>query len=380
MSAATTRLNLTKPGGGSTGLIMPPDPVDIDVLNANFDKIDASMGFKVVTSVTRPAGPFDGQPIFETDTKQIRVFRQAGAIWDAPGYGRGGLSDYLVANLAALDTITDATIGDSAWMTTPGTGIDPMRWRAYAGVGGSIDWQPADTIIAATKANLDAFIAAVAAIPDLRFQVGARAVAYDTGITYAFTSTAGAYRTTGGLVPIRPSSVAGTGVTVAADGTVSFSGSSPNTVSVNGVFTDDFKNYLVKLEQVAASAGVLGSMRLRAGGTDQSSAVYDVPTLYGQNGAPGSGTSVAQTSAGLYSGILVGMDVNFDRPKLNTHTLVRIHEIVSPNPGTVAGMVMQSLGFLHRSNYQADGFSMVLANVATGVQLNANIYGYGGPA
>lgn len=41
MSQSTSKLGLILPGGGSTGLNMPPDPVDIDVLNENFKKIDA---------------------------------------------------------------------------------------------------------------------------------------------------------------------------------------------------------------------------------------------------------------------------------------------------------------------------------------------------
>jgi hypothetical protein len=40
VTQTTTYLALVKPGGGSTGLNTPPDRVDIDVLNGNFQKID----------------------------------------------------------------------------------------------------------------------------------------------------------------------------------------------------------------------------------------------------------------------------------------------------------------------------------------------------
>ena len=40
MSASTTFLNLYKPGGGSTGLIVPDEVVDIDRINTNMDTID----------------------------------------------------------------------------------------------------------------------------------------------------------------------------------------------------------------------------------------------------------------------------------------------------------------------------------------------------
>ena len=41
MAATTPFLNLYKPGGGSTGLIVPDEVVDVDRFNTNFDSIDA---------------------------------------------------------------------------------------------------------------------------------------------------------------------------------------------------------------------------------------------------------------------------------------------------------------------------------------------------
>lgn len=82
MSESTSRLALTLPGGGSTGTITPPDPVDIDVLNTNFRKIDDAVGVKTVTSTSRPPTPFDGQLIRETDTGDIRIYNATTAVWD----------------------------------------------------------------------------------------------------------------------------------------------------------------------------------------------------------------------------------------------------------------------------------------------------------
>lgn len=190
MAATTSRLSLTKPGGGSTGLITPPDPVDIDVLNANFDKIDAVMGLQVVTSVTRPASPFDGQPIFETDTKRIRVYRQSGATWDTGDTQRGTRTAYSVADLTALDLIADAIVGDTAYVTAPGTGIDPFMATAYNGTGATIEWRLPD-LVAASKANLDTFIAAVAALSgtDVLFVSGRSAYTTDTKVRYLYNGT-----------------------------------------------------------------------------------------------------------------------------------------------------------------------------------------------
>jgi hypothetical protein len=62
----TTRLGLVKPTPG-TG-----ENVNLSQMNANLDKIDGSAaGFTVCTSGTKPASPYTGQQIFETDTGNI---------------------------------------------------------------------------------------------------------------------------------------------------------------------------------------------------------------------------------------------------------------------------------------------------------------------
>lgn len=79
MAGHTTRLNLYKPGGGLSGLILPDEVADIDKINGNMDLIDAAMGSAVVTSVTRPGGPYTGQIIRETDTGRTMIW--TGAAW-----------------------------------------------------------------------------------------------------------------------------------------------------------------------------------------------------------------------------------------------------------------------------------------------------------
>jgi len=65
----TPRLGLNKPN---------PDPVtgdfvDVTKLNENFDKIDSAINTTVCTAATRPATPFNGQVILETDTGRMYV-------------------------------------------------------------------------------------------------------------------------------------------------------------------------------------------------------------------------------------------------------------------------------------------------------------------
>lgn len=74
MGLFTTRAGLYKPGGGSTGLNLPDEPVDIDKLNANFDKIDALLGARNIPSVSSYAGTMDGDLIYAQDTKLLHMY------------------------------------------------------------------------------------------------------------------------------------------------------------------------------------------------------------------------------------------------------------------------------------------------------------------
>lgn len=71
----TSRLALNKPNGDPE----LGDFLDVDKLNQNFDKIDAAISTTVCTSATRPATPFQGQVIFETDSS--RAFVWSGSNW-----------------------------------------------------------------------------------------------------------------------------------------------------------------------------------------------------------------------------------------------------------------------------------------------------------
>ena len=82
MGSNTSKLGLYLPGGGSTGLITPDEPADIDKINDNMSKIDADAGAFVCTSSTRPSSPYNGKIIYETDTKNTRVWRSATSTWD----------------------------------------------------------------------------------------------------------------------------------------------------------------------------------------------------------------------------------------------------------------------------------------------------------
>ena len=98
---------------------------------------------------------------------------------------------------------------------------------------------------------------------------------------------------TNGLVVMTPSSIAysGTSASINADGSVVFSACT--SLSLNGVFTSDYDNYMISA-RTQKSANVVLFGRLRASGTDESSAsnYYTDQYLY----ANGTGIGAARTT------------------------------------------------------------------------------------
>ena len=74
MGAYTPRAGLYKPGGGSTGLILPDEPVDIDKLNSNFDIIDSKLGARNIPSASSYSGEMDGDIIYAQDTGYLQMY------------------------------------------------------------------------------------------------------------------------------------------------------------------------------------------------------------------------------------------------------------------------------------------------------------------
>lgn len=74
----TTRLGLvTIDPNATTG-----DFVDPSVINANMTALDAVIGATPATSSARPATPFNGQLIRESDTRRVMVRNSTSSVWD----------------------------------------------------------------------------------------------------------------------------------------------------------------------------------------------------------------------------------------------------------------------------------------------------------
>lgn len=101
----------------------------------------------------------------------------------------------------------------------------------------------------------------------------------------------------GGITPVVPTSVvvgSGTG-TANANGQVTFSGAS--SISLNGVFTSTYTNYLMVLNIQSRSTSNFINIRFRLAGTDNSSALYDTQYLRANVTTVGANNATGATSA-----------------------------------------------------------------------------------
>jgi hypothetical protein len=98
-----------------------------------------------------------------------------------------------------------------------------------------------------------------------------------------------------GLAPIVPTSVAGTGVSFSNDGLVSFSASA--SVSLNGVFTSAYDQYLIMVDIGTVSGNTAVSFRLRSNGTDSSTSSYGMAMTGITTGGAAADITTTGTSA-----------------------------------------------------------------------------------
>lgn len=283
-----------------------------------------------------------------------------------------GSAGGVVTDIAALDAITSASIGARYYMTNPGIGIEAITWEAYAGTGINLNWHPVDTVRASSKVNLDNFITAVAGTADLRFVVGGLAFAANTQIFYRFTATTGTKIPLGGLIPIVPSGVAGTGVSLGANGKITLA--SAPLASVNGCFSSEFTHYLIDYAISTSGLDNLG-LRLRASGFDLSTSTYSYgivsnASVTGTNAQTGSGNSyrISFHTAGLTS---MAGTCDLYNP-FQTAAKLLVGKSVSAGS---AFIVSDSVSGLQPSTASHDGMSIFTFS-ATNMTGVIRIYGY----
>jgi hypothetical protein len=110
----TARLNLYQPGGGTEGTHGPDEQADIDRINDDLVIIDGAVGAPSATSGSRPASPYDGQLIYETDTKKIKIFVTSLGTWQDGIVARATGAIFPTADMGTLNALTGMVSGDQA--------------------------------------------------------------------------------------------------------------------------------------------------------------------------------------------------------------------------------------------------------------------------
>lgn len=169
-----------------------------------------------------------------------------------------------------------------------------------------------------------------------------------------------------GLIVMKPTSIvvtgAGSSASINAAGGVDFT--SAATLSLNGVFTSGFDNYLLIVE--GSSGGTPGRVdaRLRASGTDASGSNYNIQRLYVQGTVLTGERSTAQTALSigwLNSTRQSGFVVHVYGPYLAQSTAMRNVGVDAYNWGEMIDQAST-----HSLSTSYDGITIGISSTVTG--------------
>lgn len=200
-------------------------------------------------------------------------------------------------------------------------------------------------------------------------QAGDEGYQIDTNANYRYNGTDWR-RSEGGLVLIKPSSVAGTGVTMSSSGKITFTAGTA--INVNGCFTTDFDNYRVMLNIPTTSAVANFSVRMRAAGVDSLATVYSMQRFVSSSTTTSSSQLVNQNvwpDFGVGNRERQAAIMDLFSPQLPEFTLISAKVMsMSSNRG-----FMEQAGSFEATT-QFDGFSVLNSGgTLTGTMM---IYGY----
>lgn len=179
----------------------------------------------------------------------------------------------------------------------------------------------------------------------------------------------------GGLVQIVASSIANTGGTssISTSGVVSFSGTT--SISLNNIFSSTYTNYRVLLNVTAGSGSLY--TRLRASGSNDTSANYNNYSHYGRSGNANAVLTANEnsTTGNMIDEISVASYDSIDifNPNVNTNTSAHFQGLHISPPTTGYKVMSHWGGWNHNSNYQADGITFFFGVSGTG---NIVVFGY----
>lgn len=165
-----------------------------------------------------------------------------------------------------------------------------------------------------------------------------------------------------GMIPVKPVSVAVAGGTasVSTNGTVTFTAAT--SISLNGCFTAAYRDYVIQIDVTTSSGGVTTTenFRMRASGTDLTSAYYGSSWSHNSNGgsnAFGGSNNGAQWhftySDGTYNVGGWNSTIRISNPQVAVQTLAEHHSFsINNGHGSSIGSV-----WVNNSN-SYDGFTI----------------------
>ena len=177
-----------------------------------------------------------------------------------------------------------------------------------------------------------------------------------------------------GLVSMAPTSIAhsGTSASINADGGVDFS--AVTSLSLNGVFTSDYDNYLIVVNHYVSNTTGNWRMwiRLRASGTDATAANYTSQRLSADGTTKGAQRLTSQTEffLGQSSATLRSADtIHMYGPALSQPTAARNVNVYGSSNATIF-----DLANTHSLSTSYDGFTLI---PETGAEFTGTIHVFG---
>jgi len=223
----------------------------------------------------------------------------------------------------------------------------------------------------ATSGTTDVVAAAIAGDGVLTLPTGTGTLATAASVTAAQAAATAAGIAGGGLVAVAPTSIANSGGSASTTGnTTTFTG--VTSISLNGIFTSEYLNYLLIYNQIT-SAGTDLFARLRVAGTDNTTASsYVAQRLTASSSTvaavrtTGDKWSVTQSNNLGQNGIML----NLFNPAIADHTVIN-SQTASSDTGAYLALYCGT----HNQSTVYDGFTL-LTVTATTLTGKVTVYGY----
>ena len=168
-----------------------------------------------------------------------------------------------------------------------------------------------------------------------------------------------------GLHLITPTSIAytGTSASISANGSVTFSAVS--SLSLNGVFTADYDNYMVVVRHIGTSSDTQFAARLRSAGTDATGANYVEQYLVADSTTVAGARSASVTNARvILAGNTTGGDqIMFYGPYLSQPTAMRNVNVQPRSSGSLVRIL--DFASTHSLSTSYDGVTFTQGGTST---------------